>query len=197
MASTAISDRGSGVPVIPPDFKTAPFVRDILSASIEAACPGGLYAEFGVYRGASLRRIRACLPRHIPLYGFDSFKGIPEAWGVFPPGTFATSVRPNLPNTHLVEGRFEDTVPKFVRDHPEHVSFIHIDCDVYSSTRAVLMGFADRIVPGTVILFDEIIGYAGYEAHEYRAFRKFIAETGKQFEAIARWDAYRAAVRSV
>lgn len=159
--------------------------------------PDGLYAEFGVYRGMSLRNIRRLLPLHIPLYGFDSFNGLPEEWNGFGIGSFATSVRPEVLNTHLVVGRFEDTVPGFVSEHPGHVSFMHIDCDVYSSTRTVLMNFADRMVAGTVILFDEIIGYEGYEQHEYRAFSEFVAETGKQFEVIARWDAYRAAVRII
>ena len=61
----------------------------------------------------------------------------------------------------------------------------------------MLINFADRIVAGTVILFDEIVGYAGYDRHEYRAFSEFIAETGKRFEVIARWNAYRAAVRII
>jgi hypothetical protein len=154
-----------------------------------------LFAEFGVYHGRSLRAIRECLPLEIPLYGFDSFEGLPEAWNGFPAGSFTTCIRPRLPNTTLVVGRFEDTLPGFALQHHEHVSFFHVDCDLYSSTRTVLTHFADKIVPGTVILFDEIIGYAGYEPHEYRAFCEFIGETGKRFEVLARWDAYRAAIR--
>lgn len=189
--------RGLTVPAVPDAFRAAPVVERIYSFCLDACIPNGLYAEFGVYHGNSLRRIRKRMPSHITLYGFDSFEGLPEAWNKLGYGTFATNVRPALPNTSLVVGRFEDTLPTFVQEHPEPVSFMHIDCDVYSSTRTVLTNFADRIIPGTVILFDEIFGYAGYEQHEYRAFCEFIAETGKRFEAIARWNAYRAAVRII
>lgn len=189
--------RGLTVPAIPDEFRVAPVVEALYSFCLDACIPDGLYLEFGVYHGTSLRKIRKRMPPHVMLYGFDSFEGIPEGWNEFKSGSFATHVRPDLPNTHLVVGWFENTLPGFVQEHPEHVSFMHIDCDVYSSTRTALMTFADQIIPGTVILFDEIFGYTGYEQHEYHAFCEFIAETGKQFEPIARWDAYRAAVRIV
>jgi hypothetical protein len=39
----------------------------------------GLFLEFGVYKGDSLNRSASLMPgRH--WYGFDSFKGLPEAW---------------------------------------------------------------------------------------------------------------------
>jgi hypothetical protein len=195
LASPTLNDRGLTAPVIPDEFLGAPVVQDLYSFCLGECIPGGLYAEFGVYHGRSLKKIRDRLNSQIPLYGFDSFKGLPEEWNGFPAGSFATSVRVNLPNTHLVVGAFETTVPWFVSEHPQHVSFMHIDCDLYSSTKTVLTHFAKQIVPGTVILFDEIFGYSGYETHEYQAFGEFLSETGKRFEAIARWDCYRAAVR--
>jgi hypothetical protein len=190
-----LSGRASAAPAALDALLSAPVVPDIYRSCLDGCRPGGLYAEFGVYHGHSLRRIRALLDPAVPLYGFDSFEGLPERWNGFPAGTFATGARPDLPNTQLVVGRFEDTLPGFVQAHPEHVSFLHIDCDLYSSTRTVLTALADRIVPGTVILFDEIFGFAGFEPHEYRAFCEFIAETGRRFDVIARWTTYRAAVR--
>jgi hypothetical protein len=187
--------RRSPAPAILCALLSAPVVADIYRACLEACVPDGLYAEFGVYHGRSLESIRAILDAEIPLYGFDSFEGLPEAWNGYPAGSFATSVRPELPNTHLVVGRFENTVPEFVQAYPGHVSFLHIDCDLYASTRTVLTAFADRTVPGTVILFDELFGYAGFEQHEFRALSEFIAETGLGFEVIGRWATYRAAVR--
>jgi hypothetical protein len=190
-----LSGRGCTAPAVLDALQSAPVVPDIYRACIRNCVKGGLYAEFGVYHGKSLRSIRALLDPATPLYAFDSFEGLPEAWNGFPAGTFATSARPDLPNTHLIVGRFDDTLPGFVQAHPEHVSFLHIDCDLYSSTRTVLTVLSDRIVPGTVILFDEIFGWAGFGCHEYRAFCEFLAETGNDFEPLARWDVYRAAVR--
>ena len=197
MSTATLDRRGPPAPAIPPEFADVDVVSDLYRFCIGSCPQHGLCAEFGVYRGKSLRAIRDCLDVNIPLYGFDSFEGLPEQWNGFGVGSFRTSIRPDLPNTHLVIGRFEDTVPSFAKANHQNVSFFHIDCDLYSSTMTVLMGFADRIVPGTVILFDEIFGYSGYEEHEYRAFCEFIDQTGKKFEAIARWDIYRAAIRIV
>jgi hypothetical protein len=75
------------------------------------------------------------------------------------------------------------------------VSFMHVDCDLYSSTKTVLNSFRRGIVRGTVILFDEIFGYEGFERYEYRAFMEFAREQGRAFETLARWNAFRAVVR--
>ena len=42
---------------------------------------------------------------------------------------------------------------------PLHVSFLHIDCDLYSSTQTVLRCLACAIGVGTVVVFDEWCGY--------------------------------------
>jgi hypothetical protein len=43
---------------------------------------------------------------------------------------------------------------------------------------------ADRIVPGTVIQFDEFFNYPGWRAGEYRAFEEFRAKRGAEVEYI-------------
>jgi hypothetical protein len=190
-----LSGRGSAAPAALDALLSAPVVPDIYRTCLEDADRAGFTPSSAFITDTASGASGRFWTRAIPLYGFDSFEGLPERWNGFPAGTFATGARPDLPNTQLVVGRFEDTLPGFVQAHPEHVSFLHIDCDLYSSTRTVLTAFADRIVPGTVILFDEIFGFAGFEPHEYRAFCEFIAETGRQFDVIARWTTYRAAVR--
>jgi hypothetical protein len=175
------------------DIAAAPVVPDLERLALSAAVPGGLHMEFGVANGGSLRRLRKLLPASVPLYGFDSFAGLPEPWLNFGRGHFATPYRVSLPNTELVEGLFEVTLSKFLRSHREHISFAHIDCDLYTSTKTVLDNLADRIVPGTVILFDELFGFTGYERHEYRA----LGEAGFDFRFIGRWNAYRAAIQVV
>ena len=56
------------------------------------------------------------------------------------------------------------------------VAFLHVDCDVYSSTVDVLRGLAERFQPGTVIVFDEYFNYPGWERHEFKAWQEFISE---------------------
>ena len=174
---------------------SAPVVDDLYGLALAACIGGGLYMEFGVANGQSLRVIRAKLPLHVRLYGFDSFKGLPERWNGMPEGSFATPYRVPLPNTKLIEGLFEETLPGFLREHPGHVSFMHIDCDLYSSTKTVLQAFSDRIVSGTVILFDEYFGYPDCETYERKAFEEFVQATGIRCEALARWNAYRVAFK--
>jgi hypothetical protein len=180
-------------PPLPPELHDAPFISNLKKLGLEQCVPGGLYLEFGVGTGFSLRQIRKLLDPSIKLYGFDSFNGLPEPWRDLRVGAFSTNYRVDLPNTELVEGLFKDSLPRFLEQHPGHVSFIHIDCDIYSSTSEVLTLLKERIVHGTVILFDELFGYKGWERHEYRA----LMESGLKFEAIGRWDAFRAAIRVI
>lgn len=142
----------------------------------------GLYAEFGVFRGRSLKRIaNKIFPKKV--YGFDSFAGLPESWYCVPKGGFATDI-PIFEETNieLVQGLYEDSCPSFKFDGD--IAFMHIDCDLYSSTKTVLDVFGDRIVSGTVIVFDEYYNYPGYENHEYKAFSEFLEKFSKKAEPL-------------
>ena len=88
---------------------------------------------------------------------------------------------PVASNVHLVRGLFQDTLSDFLILHKEAVAFLHIDCDLYSSAKYVLFSLKERIIPGTVIIFDEFYNYIGWENGEFKAFSEFILETGKQF----------------
>ena len=69
----------------------------------EASLPG-LYLEFGVGRGKSIRWIGAHADRTV--YGFDSFEGIPEAWNGNPVGAFAQRKLPKVPETCSLRSDF-------------------------------------------------------------------------------------------
>jgi Methyltransferase domain len=147
----------------------------------------GLFLEFGVRKGDSINRLAGMLPE-VRLYGFDSFFGLPEAWGAMgKAGVMSVEGRvpPVRPNVTIVKGLFDDTLPGFLAEHPEkHVSFLHIDCDLYSSTRTVLRHLAPRLRPGTVIIFDELYNYPGWEQDEYKAFMEYVAENNIAFDYI-------------
>lgn len=112
------------------------------------------------------------------VYGFDSFEGLPELdrkidlaptdgqeKGNMRKGGFPSkSALPELkefceanPNSFLIEGWFNDSIPAFLEKHP-HIgcSLIHIDCDIYESTKTALNAFIRRLNVGGIILFDEI-----------------------------------------
>lgn len=169
-----------------------PTAWDLLQRSVGAATNPGLFLEFGVGSGASSGVIASVLPAGAidrRLYGFDSFQGLPERWRLgVPKGTFRRAEPPKVPDSvRLVVGLFQDTLDGFLAGHPGEASFIHMDCDLYSSASYVLTTLhrAGRIVPGTVIDFDEYYNYPGwYRSGECRALREFCALSGFRTETI-------------
>ena len=165
-------------------------VDEMIHRLMPAIIRGGLFFEFGVWYGNSIKKIRKEMTSrgiHCPIYGFDSFNGLPEAWETMPEGSFNLGGEPpelNDVGIVLIPGLFQDTLETFLDHHLGYASFIHIDSDVYSSAKYVLTTMRDRIVPGTVIVFDEMINVDNYEDHEFKAFNEFLTEQGKQAQAI-------------
>jgi hypothetical protein len=157
----------------------------LLSFALAQAKLSGLFCEFGVFAGDSINYIAR--QTHERIYGFDSFKGLPEPWGAgFPLGHFALGRPPKVrSNVQLITGWFYETLPTFVREHRENVSFLHIDCDLYSSTKAVFAQMGSRILPGTVIVFDEYFNYPGWEQGEFKAFQEFIEASSYGYDYLA------------
>lgn len=178
-------------------FADVPVIEypDLIRRCIAVRRPGGLHVEFGVASGYTMRYWRDLLPLDVVIYGFDSFKGLPEAWNQHPIGTFGTNERVNLANVVLIEGMFADTIAPFMAKHRgEHVSFAHLDADLYSSTITALMAMRDHVVSGTVMLFDEYFGYPTWREHEHRALTEFLDATGYRVEYLGK-DGNRLGVR--
>lgn len=158
----------------------------------------GFWAEFGVYKGTSLKYAsdRLLIPQTTNaaavttrkdekgslfkgvMAGFDSFQGLPEKWrGGFEAGRFGenedlySTVRSLLPEqVELYEGWFQNTIGQFKERHPRMpAALIHHDGDLFLSTTITFQLLSDRIVPGTHMVFDELFGYPGYENHEILA----------------------------
>jgi hypothetical protein len=155
----------------------------------------GYYLEMGVCTGRTINFIAALNSDKI-IYGFDSFAGLPKAWEGrsdfdLPKGVFAYKDPQGLPatlhNVRLIKGLFEETLPLFknniIKNQP--IAFIHIDCDIYDSTHAIFEHLGDNIVSGTILLFDELYNYPGFELHEYKALQEFMEKTGKAVEYFA------------
>lgn len=161
------------------------FLYSINKVSIQ----NGLWLEFGVWNGNTITELAKFTNK---IYGFDSFKGLPENWkkserDILPKSFFGQNGRvPNhLKNNKKIEivvGWFNETLPKFIELHKESCALIHIDCDLYSSTKTVLdqLQKNNQIVPGTVIMFDELIGYENFQEHELKA----LLESGIKYEYI-------------
>lgn len=161
--------------------------EEMLKWALPQAPQGGLCLEFGVYSGHTINLLAEM--RESTVYGFDSFEGLPESWRTgFPAGTFATTLPEVRPNVELVRGWFHESLPPFLAAHSEPLAFLHVDCDLYSSTATVLSALADRIVPGTIVCFDEYFNYPGWEMHEHRAWLEHAAERGVEFQYVGYSD---------
>lgn len=144
----------------------------LLSHALSFASLEGLVLEFGVRHGQSIRHIAHDIQESV--HGFDSFHGLPSAWGGEPEGVYSTDGQlPDVPdNVTLHAGLFEDTLGPFLNDHPGDVRFCNIDCDIYGSTVTVLDGLAPRIKPGSVLVFDEYLINPTWRDDEYKAFQE-------------------------
>jgi len=82
------------------------------------------------------------------------------------------------------KGLFQDTLPPFLeRAGPNaFVAFANVDCDLYSSTLDILEALEGKIVPGTVLVFDEYIGHPTWRYDEFRAWRECCKKFGWKYE---------------
>lgn len=173
------------LPKLSADFHLFGNSGRLLRHALACAATPGLVLEFGVRRGTSLDHIADAAGQDV--HGFDSFEGLPEGWVNSPRGVLTTGSQlpPVRDNAHLHVGWFEDSLPPFLAAHPEPVRLVNVDSDIYASARTVLTALADRVRPGTVIVFDEYIGNRSWRDDEYRAFQEFAAENAVQYEYFA------------
>jgi hypothetical protein len=158
---------------------------DLLTHALSIVKRQGLFLEFGVATGRTISHIAKVTQTQI--FGFDSFEGLPEPWrSGYPAGAFAGPAPRVPPNVYLIKGWFSDTLPKFLREHQDPIAFLHIDCDLYTSTKCIFDLVHPRIGPGCVIVFDEYFNYPGWQDHEHKAFRELVSECGFNF----RYDSF-------
>jgi len=85
------------------------------------------------------------------------------------------------------QGLFKDTIPEFLKSTSQYqpLAFANIDCDLYSSTCDILEAIHSRIVPGTVLVFDEYLGTPTWRQDEFRAWRECCKRFGWRYEYLA------------
>ena len=127
--------------------------------------------EFGVRNGLSINYFSSKI--NLKFYGFDSFKGIPEDWlgtsGV--QGSFsANGIIPKVnKNVTIIEGLIEQTLDNFLANHDKKIAFIHIDVDIYSTTKFILDKIKNLIDNKTLILFDDFCCFPGWRHGQFKA----------------------------
>ena len=164
------------------------FTHDMLHLGMKHAKlaeEGGLILEFGVFFGKTIRMAANYFP-NFTVHGFDTFDGLPEDWRGTKAQSYSThgALPPAPSNVKYHVGLFSETLPKFLNELEAEeeqkeqsetpVAFVNIDCDLYSSTVDALEPIANRIVPGTVIVFDEYVMNPRWQDDEYKAFQQAV-----------------------
>ncbi|WP_374372728.1 class I SAM-dependent methyltransferase [Dongia sp.] len=148
----------------------------------------GVVLEFGVFKGDTLLYIADRIDTYA--YGFDSFEGLPEDWFLdhnkaeFNLKGEIPVIKNHRDNIRLIKGWFDQTLPEFANKLDRPVKFLHIDCDLYSSTKTIFDCLNPHIVKDTVIVFDEYFNYPSWREHEFKAFQEFVAENDVTYEYI-------------
>lgn len=146
------------------------YARIIADENMSRIC----YYEFGVSKGESMRWwLDRITHKESLFFGFDTFDGIPEAWGTVPKGSYTANG--NLPPVQdprcsFIKGMFQETLGSFLKKQAcTNRLVVHLDADLYSSTLFCLFSLAEVLKPGDILIFDEF----NITTHEFRAFLDF------------------------
>ena len=140
----------------------------------------GDMAEVGTYRGASAKLIaeaRGGQPK--TLYLFDTFEGLPELQDIdrafFTKGQYPADLEDvaqylsTYRDMALYQGLFPDTAGPIKN---KVFSFIHLDVDLYESTRDALSFFYPRMARGGIIVSHDYLTAPGVT----KAIREFMKD---------------------
>jgi hypothetical protein len=169
----------------------------------------GLNIELGVFNGVTISCLATARPE-LEFHGFDSFEGLPEDWDMGQKHVKGEAFDrkgelPDVPdNVKLYKGWFNETLPPFLTEALSPISFLHVDCDIYSSTDYSLNLLNDRIVPGTIIRFDELacwrhvfgeaspsgkanrVLYTTWKEHEWKSLNEWLDKYDRKVVPISR-----------
>ncbi len=173
---------------------------DNLKFALSQTSIQGDVLEFGVYTASTINVISSILDQDM-VYGFDSFEGLPEEWKIstddnlnkYKKGYFALKELPKVnDNVVLVKGFYDRTLEPWIEEtNISQVKFLHVDSDLYSSAIFILTTLNKYLVPGTVIVFDEMHPWGGkrydtWADHEYRALKEWVELFNREFEIVSR-----------
>jgi hypothetical protein len=144
--------------------------QDLYDSVFTETTPGALL-EFGVSGGYWLGRMLDHMDatrNTCDTWGFDSFEGLPAPHPEYDgdwwkEGQYAAALgdverrlgAARRMHLRLVKGWFRDSLKAYPACTVESVSFAHIDCDLYESTKPCLEYLATRLADQSVLVFDD------------------------------------------
>lgn len=169
--------------------------------------PDGSILEFGVFSGTTINHLAKLLPNR-QLRGYDSFEGLPEDWNMGGKNVKkeAFDRKGEMPdvedNVTLIKGFFDKTIEEDINNIFD-IAFLHMDADLYSSTKTIFDELNDMIKPGTIIRFDELccwrdvfkeaspskmsrVNYTTWKEHEWKALNEWMETYNRKVVPICR-----------
>lgn len=139
--------------------------------------PGDV-VECGVFKGASLIRFATFrnlieYPYSRKIIGFDAFGSFPKqdiheeqvfaeefeaksGLGMSEEELYEVFKHKKIDNVELIKGDIDKTIPEYTDSHPAiKIALLHIDTDVYLSTKTILENFFSKVVKNGLIIFDD------------------------------------------
>ena len=149
------------------------------------------YFEFGVCGGHSFKWwLEQNKNEGSKFYGFDTFEGLPEAFGPFGKGSMAVALESlNIHDSRasFYKGLFQDTLVPFLEQYKsERKKLIHLDADLFSATLFSLSQLYRYLNDGDILLFDEF----AVPKHEFMAFKIFTESFYVDYEVIGAANNY-------
>lgn len=173
-----------------PSLPEAPLNYVLNNCNIQS----GIAVELGVYSGTTLQQIVKKFSGEV--HGFDSFEGLPERWDrsdmTFDKGAFDLKGElPTIQGATLHKGWFSETLPEFVKNITQTISLLHVDCDLYSSTKESFQILGPYLSDNAIIVFDELLDYPNYDKNEMLALYEFMKESKLKFDWIGKYGNIR------
>lgn len=156
----------------------------------------GDYLEFGVFNGSSLGSAYLTAKKEglesMKCYGFDSFEGLPtgtdEEHDILQKGFYCCPFEKtkeclenrgvNTNDIIWVKGEYKDTLNDSTIDKYNigNIGIVFIDCDTYSSSKAVLDFLAPLMTKPAIFCFDDwkLYDMDVKGTGEYRSFNEFL-----------------------
>lgn len=187
----------SEVHLVPPEKLVSFFGNCIETLGALRDGDVGKYLEFGVFNGSSIGSMYLAREKAgvgMPLFGFDSFEGLPEGsenedGGVWRRGDYKCSfeemeqsliqrgIDPH--KIQWVKGLFQETLTPETAEvcGINNPGIVFVDCDTYSSSKSVLDFVGPFISKPTIICFDDwkLNDLDLQGEGEYKSFNEFLA----------------------
>lgn len=185
------------VNLVPPEKLKSFFGDCIRLLQKEKGQEAGDYLEFGVFNGSSMGSMFLTAKElgvgSMRFFGFDAFEGLPagaenEDGGVWKKGFYACSFEQmqeclkgrgvNPEEISWVSGWYNETLKPdtAMRLNINKIGIVFIDCDTYSSSKAVLDFIGPLLKEPAILCFDDLKlnDLDIKEAGEYKSFNEFL-----------------------